>query len=125
MSRIEINLDMMPCCCAECPLHGIAVSDCGIAAGLRYCVPLRKGCVAEGLVERLPDCPLRPIDDDGQEHSWWHKTGSSGYCDYCDEYFEDVTCYKFCPSCGAMMDGGPYEDLFPGPIYEDKKGGAE
>ena len=56
----------------------------------------------------LPSADVAPVRrgrwECGEENSWW--------CSVCDEefYLEDGTPqengYRFCPNCGARMDGG-------------------
>jgi len=122
MSRIEIRLDMLPCCCKECPLM-VPAQKKDLEPTQPYCVPLLEYCGEKGNDERLPDCPLRAIDDDGRRHSKWHISNwTKGTCDDCGHTYMNIIGYDFCPNCGAVMDDGPYEDLFPGPIYEDKDG---
>ena len=137
-----IGIEMeMPWSCAECPLVVHLTMTTGEKKHM--CIPLRRVVSIDWddpdvykpnkiLVQlkspnqqqeaRENDCPLRALDDQGRAHSRWIDGGSGGgtcwWCEHCDETSDEGRT-PFCPHCGAVMDGGPYEDLDTGP-FEDK-----
>lgn len=58
-------------------------------------------------LDNIPTADVAPV-----VHGHWIKRGGSWYCSYCDKGYR-ITCgsvaannHRFCPNCGAVMDGG-------------------
>ena len=63
---------------------------------------------AIGEIERMPAVEVEPV-----RHGHWIQAGHDGWssyirCSKCKRYLRDIhpSDYKFCPYCGAKMDGG-------------------
>ena len=97
----------IPTSCLSCPLQG-GTADCR----------LTQKTYNWGLTERPSDCPLIEVSEDVQplEYGEWTAEGNDEYGNYWDEctacrkaaWFPPFVKndYKYCPHCGARMDGG-------------------
>ena len=95
----------MPGSCVHCPL----IMNCDDCEGFEvHCVPLGKniGYKDEILTNRRrEDCPIVPAKK--IKHGYWMEWGFNIRCSVCGDepYFARSNMPKYCPNCGARMDG--------------------
>lgn len=64
-------------------------------------------CIAEA-ISLIPSADVAPV-----RHGRWRAYSDCGVtrCSVCDWSIEECVDYKYCPNCGAKMDGGDNDEV--------------
>ena len=73
--------------------------------------PTPDSCMPDKCLCNINDAVLEVLDKFDTEvavkHGKWGFDGTGWTCSECDSYGDER--YKYCPHCGAKMDGGAYD----------------
>lgn len=108
----------MPTRCFSCPMCDVENAEVNCAISHGSYIEYRDVDPKVAIQERPSDCPLVEVPEDVQpilEYGGWTAEGNDEYGNYWDEctvcrravFFPPSVKndYKYCPHCGAKMDG--------------------